>query len=282
MKLLKEIYNKVNYKYDELTSVKPYIKLDYVSKRNNFGDILNPIIVRNMIGDNYDIHRITSNYYHDVNLMAIGSILQRANNNTFVWGSGFIAKEVKLQAEPKKVMAVRGPKTREKLIKMNIECPEVYGDPALLISKYYKPKEEKKYKLGIIPHYVDKKITWLNEISTNDDVLLIDVQNPNPLNVIKQMHKCEVIASSSLHGLIVSDSYNIPNVWIQLSNRVSGGNFKYRDYFLTTSRKKFEPLIVDNSTTYNKIIDYSGSYEIEIDLKLLEVSFPDIDSIVNL
>lgn len=281
MSTLKKVYNKLNYKYDELISNKPFIKLDYVTRKNNFGDILNPIIVQNIIGDDFDVHRVTSKYYNHTYLMAIGSILQRANSSAIVWGSGFISKESKLTAKPKKVLAVRGPKTRDKLLKINIECPEVYGDPALLISKYYKPITDKKYKLGMLPHKADKNNKWVKKICENDDVLFIDVQNPNPLIVIEQMHSCEVIASSSLHGLIVSDSYGIPNVWIKLSNNITGGNFKYNDYFLTTNRKSFDPLIIEDLIAIDEIIDYSDTYKIVIDLELLEDSFPIISSIIK-
>ena len=74
--------------------------------------------------------------------------------NSIIWGTGCIDKGM-IGEKPSKVYAVRGPLTREELLKKGIECPEVYGDPALLYPMIYNPKVEKKYKWGIIPHYIE-------------------------------------------------------------------------------------------------------------------------------
>ena len=42
---------------------------------------------------------------------------------------------------------------------------------------------------------------------------------------------CECIISSSLHGLIIADSYCVPNKRVILTNRVSGDGFKFHDYY---------------------------------------------------
>ena len=64
-------------------------------------------------------------------------------------------------------------------------------------------------------------------------------------DVIDQICSCEIIASSSLHGLIVPDAYNIPNCWITLSGKISGGLFKFYDYFSSVNRKDSEPIKID-------------------------------------
>lgn len=63
--------------------------------------------------------------------------------NTEVWGAGIISENSLLKEKPSKVYAVRGPLTRQRLIKEGIDCPEIYGDPALLIPYYYRPKVTK-------------------------------------------------------------------------------------------------------------------------------------------
>ena len=44
------------------------------------------------------------------------------------------------------------------------------------------------------------------------------------------MDSCKHIISSSLHGLICSDSLGIPNRWIKLS-QLLGNDFKFKDYY---------------------------------------------------
>ena len=61
---------------------------------------------------------------------------------------------------------------------------------------------------------------------------------------MKGICSCEKILSSSLHGLIVSDAYQIPNCWIELTGKISGGHFKYYDYASSVNRKFVAPLII--------------------------------------
>ena len=51
----------------------------------------------------------------------------------------------------------------------------------------------------------------------------------DPLEVIREIATCERIVSSSLHGLVTADAFGIPRRW-QLSERVRGAAFKFRDY----------------------------------------------------
>ncbi len=207
------------------------------------------------------------------NYILIGSILSVADENTIVWGAGFISEESYCNAKPKKICAVRGPLSRKKLLKQKISCPEVYGDPALLLPFFYNPKIKKKYSLGVIPHYVDKENKNLKRISKNKKIKIIDV-TLEPIQVINDILSCKKIASSSLHGLIVADTYRIPSLWIEFSDKVIGNGFKFRDYFLSVGRKEKKPMRINSKTKIKDLLNNFKDYQISIDLNKLIKSCP--------
>ncbi len=267
---LRRIIKSLKY-YLEFPKYKKNICLAW-DRGNNFGDAINPILISKLF--NCKVVWVDYKYFPFRYVIAIGSVLQKANKNSLIWGSGFISDSSICYEQPNKVYAVRGPKTREKLLNMGIDCPEVYGDPALLLPKIYMPKVSKKYKLGIIPHYVDKNNQILNKFKNHEDILIIDIKNPNHFEFIDLLYSCEKIASSSLHGLIVADAYNIPSLWIELSNKVKGNGFKFLDYFESVNRMEKEPFILDENSSYEVICKQFGEYEIKIDLEKLIKSFP--------
>ena len=245
--------------------------LDWSKTEHNFGDILNPFLVSHLT--DFNIINTNSRYTYYPHLLAIGSILDRATSLSSVWGSGYISKDSCFISKPKKIYAVRGPLTRQKLIKQGVECPEVYGDPALLMSRFYPSHKQKRFKLGILPHYSDKLNTFLPLIQ-DDRVKVIDIQNPNPLKVIDEICSCECLASSSLHGLIIADSYQIPSVWLKFSNKLVGGSFKFHDYFQSIGSNVKDPYVVTSDIDPKALIASCRLRKLDIDLELLMKSFP--------
>ena len=149
--------------YYGLTSLfnKPYFSIkywinantylwDYKIKQYNWGDYVN-LILAGFISNKkvYPYKYVKSKS----TIAMMGSILPWAmDKDTLVWGSGCLDSNSPLWKsvdKPLKVLAVRGPLTRNVLMQHGIECPEIYGDPALLFPRYYfPPKVEKKYKYG--------------------------------------------------------------------------------------------------------------------------------------
>ena len=192
----------------------------------NFGDILTPILLDKMF-DRKAI-RMTGPFASPT-IMGIGSTIGRCCGNTVVWGSGIMRWSDPLKADAT-YLCVRGPQTHAKLAERKIPCPEIFGDPALLMPKIHNPTIEKKYKYGIFAHYVDtKQVTqWYG----NDrDIKIIDPLRKNPLDVIDDMLQCEKIISSSLHGIIISHAYDVPAIWVKHSDKLNGDGMKFRDYF---------------------------------------------------
>jgi pyruvyltransferase len=255
--------------YDLFYSEKNSIKMMYYEK--NFGDAVNPYLINFLTGNK--ILRVNPKYYNKEHLLAIGSILQMANMHSLVWGTGLISEDSLPKEKPKKIYAVRGPKTRDILIKNGFDCPEVYGDPALLLPKIYNPKIQKKYKLGIVAHYVDKDSSWIKKLN-DPEILIINILVDNPKEFIDNLLLCEKIASSSLHGIIVADAYQVPSIWIKFSDKIIGGDFKFLDYFFSVKRKDIHPILINNETSIEELEKYFYNYQININIDLLLESAP--------
>lgn len=258
-----------------INSNKNSYRVSWDAHRDNFGDILTPYIVKHFTDKK--VKRISSKMFAIFNhYFVIGSILQKCKKTSVVWGSGYISDSAKRKEAPKKILAVRGPLTRNKLLSEGIDCPEVYGDPALLMAEIYTPQttQKKKFKLGIIPHYVDKKHPWLHQFKNDSSIKIIDVQQKNPLHVIDDMIECERVISSSLHGIIVADAYGIPSLWISFSDKVLGNGFKFNDYFKSVGRKDEHPILIKEDLSIETIEKQFYEYSISIDLKKLKKACP--------
>ena len=202
------------------------LKLHWASSKPNFGDWLSPIIAKHLSG-----RAIEHSSIDKCDLLAIGSLLQRAKEGFLkrqinVWGSGFI-EDQKLKKSKHLYHAVRGKKSSSLLKNKTIDC---FGDPGLLIDQVYKKSSTTK-TLGIVPHYKDQNNPVIQQLSqTVTNSVIVDVFEP-PEEVIRQISQCEYIVSSSLHGLIMADTYQIPNQWIEVSNHVRGNGWKFYDYY---------------------------------------------------
>ena len=108
--------------------------------------------------------------------------------------------------------------------------PEVYGDPALLLPKLIPNTVTKKYELGIIPHYVDYEKV-VQQFSNDPKIKVINLMTDDIVKTTHEILTCKKIISSSLHGVIVSQAYHIPALWVKFSNKLAGDNVKFYDYF---------------------------------------------------
>lgn len=239
---------------------------------NNWGDALNPILIQNLSGKKPILSEEIINLKNQDVYSVIGSVLDIiSNKNLVVWGSGFISSSSRFKVKPRKIYAVRGPLTRELIINQGIDCPKVYGDPALLYPLFYKPETKKKYKMGIIPHFADQNNQLINKFKNEPDILIINILS-RINEVVDNICCCEMIASSSLHGIIAADAYKVPSIWVEFSGNVIGSGFKFYDYFESVGRTNEKPLRITENTTIQNIYDESRNYKIDIDLgKLIDV-----------
>ena len=244
------------------------IRLDWV-REGNFGDILNPVLA-SLITERKILH-VNPAYYVKPYVSAIGSICDRARANAVIWGSGFISANSVMQRIPLDIRSVRGPKTGEKYNRCEVEVPKIYGDPALLLRKFYRPTIEKKYRLGLIPHYVDAG--FFRKYWRDPRIKVISPICTNPLDVVNQILECECILSTSLHGLIVSESYGLKTKWIKASDKLIGGNFKFLDHYESIGLDGESPIWVKDGDDCFDLEKDCFKKRIDLDLdKLLSVS----------
>lgn len=235
----------------EAKKMKKSVKLFYFAN-NNMGDELSKIIVEELF--NLEVERERPIFS---DMFAIGSILGGMvfskkspflgvaktilgffdRKPLYIWGTGFITDQIEgpfFYRKNIKFNALRGKLSHQKVEKiLGKNINPVYGDAGILASKLIadKSKITKKYKWGIIPHYVDKEHLAVKKLQKNlENSFVIDVMLP-PKEVIQQIAECDYILSSSMHGLIIADSFNIPNHHILISDKVIGDNFKFKDYY---------------------------------------------------
>lgn len=240
---------------------------------HNFGDYINMYLAEYLSGKK----AVNATYlqFNPKVYFNIGSILQRATPNAHIWGSGFISQNAELKNRNIHIHAVRGKLTYEKLLTYFPGLQEpAYGDPALILPLLYYPKVEKKYDIGIIPHYKDKNALWIQQFKNNKNIKIIDIEcGDNWKKLIRETLSCKTIISSSLHGLILADAYHIPNAWIKLSDNIIGGNFKFKDYYTSQNSYDNKPIMIDASTPINETIRHAQFHN-HIDLKPLIKACP--------
>jgi hypothetical protein len=225
----------------------------YYCDCSNFGDELNKILFEKVFSVKFTYCPST----WEADYIGIGSVLgwscvkpDRLNEKMkypirlflgkktklTVLGAGFIKKPKEGLKFARKMdfRIVRGKLTEEYLWRNHLlKETIVLGDLGLLASYLYNGNVEKKYSLGIIPHFTDLNSPIIYDIYKKycPDCIVINVQDAPEL-VIEQIVSCKNTISTSLHGLIVSDSFGIPNLWIE--NKWKEGkldHFKYLDYY---------------------------------------------------
>lgn len=238
----------------------------------NFGDLLSEYIINSLFTNAYAVPVD----FRNAELLAVGSVLDdweiRYPKLKGVWGSGFIAAGKKYKTTPP-IYSVRGKLTAERL---HFTGP--LGDPGLLANLVFEPSAQRCNKIGVIPHYTDLDTALVNLYRNDERFIIIDVRR-DPEEVIRDITSVDMILSSSLHGLIISDSFGIPNYWVNFKTDNIDRKYKYLDYLSSVSRKESSVLLETNtplSTDAYKSLrnDWEPVANLELIQRNLIESFP--------
>lgn len=217
---------------------KDRVNLNYWWEKPNLGDELSHVIVEYMLSlRNINIDKPVHGRKH---LYAVGSIITAGLQDCTIWGSGILFATMLNRVKGRKldIRSVRGPISRILLVDMGYHVPEVYGDPVIILPEIYSPvKKEKRYKYGVIIHK-DQKFSSKEdeEFISRSDVLLIDIRTRDYREFVDNVVSCEKVISSSLHGIIISESYGVPALMHQPTVEPL---LKYCDWYYSTGRYTF-------------------------------------------
>ena len=199
----------------------------------NFGDQISKAVVSGLAG----CEAIYASPGSKKKFIAVGSVLGAAKAGDTVWGAGLMREEHADFVPPGSsvdIRAVRGPETRRALMSKGVECPEIYGDPAMLLPLVFQPRRKVKYALGVVPHL--SHYEEVQRLFAGQDVLMISPRMPW-MSVVERLCACEQIVSSSLHGVILAEAYGVPALAMRHKDWLRGSDFKFVDYFRSTGRE---------------------------------------------
>ena len=240
--------------------------------RGNFGDEISVFITRRLLNKNkYEL--VTNEKNIKKNIICIGSYLHAAKNHYYIYGTGVRTKppvEGALGFKKLNVCAVRGPITYNFLTNdRNIECPVIYGDPALLLKLFYKPYLHERLfdKIALIPHKSNYKF-YLEEGKFDKTKFHLIDPLENWQKVVDELCSCKSVVSSSLHGLIIADTYDKPNIMLN-EYKLDEGDLKFKDYF-HSQKRPFN--FINSLDNYDKQKLYTEGNK--INLEKLKDAFP--------
>lgn len=203
----------------------------------NLGDALSAVVVSVMSGLRIEPAAFDQPRERLAAVGTIGHAQQGAR--VHLWGTGFDLNRgpsgaLSPYAVPPEtelvVHAVRGRQTAAGLRALGLDVPDVFGDPVWFLPRIFPfPDLEKRHELGVIVH-----ISELDEATAAatvkaqltryaippelaDDITIINTYTDAGMEgferKVREIAACRRILSTSLHGLVIAETYNIPCAW---------------------------------------------------------------------
>ncbi len=220
------------------------IPLLYFDGTPNVGDLVSVYLVERISGQ--PVYRVASNALP--HLSAVGSTLGSVSPMTHIWGSGSIDGAFPRRGiAPAKVHALRGRRSQDVVEAATGQPLNVaLGDPAILMPDFHDRAVPVVHEIGIIPHFSEYEAVKELLGAGLDGAKLIDVRQ-EPEAFIEDLRACRAVMSSSLHGLILADAYEVPNTWFSASGNLLGGRWKFDDYYSVTDAADRAPVSIDSA-----------------------------------
>ena len=215
----------------------------------NFGDTIGPWLVRELTGKPV----VNSKWLRPQQpaLFTVGSVFGHLKvPGHHIWGSGVIQSlssarcEQLRRSRPAAIHAVRGRLSRQELIeKLGWDVPEVYGDPALLLPRYYAPRSARTTagKVAVVPHYSHQGLFARLRVKGTQ---VVDATEGLE-RVLDEIAGASHCVSTSLHGVIVAHAFGVPWTWLRIGDQqLHGDRFKFEDFFTVLERDQVTEVTV--------------------------------------
>ena len=201
----------------------------------NLGDALSPVMVA-LLSGKQTVHQAHNK--SNLRMAAVGTIAQNLKGgDVSVWGTGssrYIntgqeGERIPFVPDPAtryRVHATRGPVSRALLGEENAIGAPVFGDPVWALPRFYNPKIEKKWEIGVIVHLSDLNGRLLDalprEAYTRYNIpaefegtvriinTLTAISADSMQKKLDEILSCRRLVSTSLHGMVFAESYGIP------------------------------------------------------------------------
>jgi pyruvyltransferase len=238
----------------------------------NLGDALSPIVVSALSG----LPIVHKNFNAAAErLVSVGTIAHELKNGVVhLWGTGIDPdrsptrdQSQGYQCPPRtqfKVHALRGKLTARTFRQQGVEVPERYGDPIWFLPSLIPPAPEKRYELGIIVHVSelaaiqdvpqirDQVIRYKIAADLTTQIRIFTTLTAPAFSALEartqEITACKRIVSTSLHGLVIAETYGIPCVYfrprgkgslfLSLDDDASSINHRIRDFYSGTGMER--------------------------------------------
>ncbi|WP_439595642.1 polysaccharide pyruvyl transferase family protein [Falsiroseomonas sp.] len=205
----------------------------------NFGDLTGPHLLTRLTQA-----RLVNDQEKGQRLMTVGSVIQSARHGDVIWGSGCNGARAELRNAPGElhVYATRGPISMDLLRRRGFDTGRVtqFFDPASLIPHIFAEEiarlraaaaDQPREEILIVPHYRDQLA--MRRLYPEHAAR---IQSPDCqlFTMMARMLRCELVVSSSLHGLIVAEALGVPAIWHR--PLMGEDELKFTDYYLGTDR----------------------------------------------
>lgn len=198
----------------------------------NLGDMMGFHIADAIIGaDSYARKGMRHREALDSETVAlVGSVIAAlVDSPVRVVGGGLINGSTRTYGPDLRVEAVRGFLTQTIIERDAKQIPDVIGDPGLLLPWLSPlPESEKRPGIGYVIHDVDRE-EFARLYPTETDRIIDNYAARDEF--VRQLSQYDAVASTSLHGCIFAHAYGIPVAPFVLTDKVFGGDFKFRDHY---------------------------------------------------